>query len=115
MKKAIIALALLLAGCAAVAPPEAKVEIKTANIAVGLHCKPKVGPDPAYPDTAATLAAVPHPDAVARLQMKDNARDVTALVDELDNLGYQIKLLLEGRNARIQRDGEKTAALKGCE
>jgi hypothetical protein len=101
----------LLAACAT-KDKEPGIKIQEAKVAVAVHCNPDLGREPDYPDTAATLVRVPHPDAVARL--KANPADVAALTDEIANLGYQARLLLKGRLMRIQRDGEKSAALAGC-
>lgn len=107
---ALLSLALL-AACAG-QDKEPAVKIQEAKVAVAVHCNPDLGREPEYPDTTAALVRVPHPDAVARL--KTNPADVAALTDEIDNLGYQARLLLKGRLMRIQRDREKSAALAGC-
>jgi hypothetical protein len=78
----IIAIAVCLGGCATSAPAQV-------IIPVAVQCKPDLGPEPAYADSDAAIAAETDPEKI-------------------------VKLLLEGREQRIQRDREKTAALKGC-
>jgi len=60
------------------------------DIPTPVACRPNLGPEPAYPDADAALQSAP---------------DIFA----------QVKLLLEGRLLRIQRDIEKSAALQACE
>lgn len=108
----IAALALGLAACGKPLP-EVQTQIAKVPVQQPCHTAAKLGPEPDYSDTAAKLAAVPHPDAMARL--KQNPADPQALLDQMENLGYQIKALLKGRADRIQRDKEKSAALAGCE
>lgn len=76
-------LAIFLGGCTTV-PSRYEVPVPTP-----VYCKPKLGPDPAYPDTDAALKA---------------GTDIFA----------EVQLLLEGRDERIQRDKEKQAALDAC-
>lgn len=81
-------IAVILTGCAttAVAP----VRTVTVDIPVPVHCNPALGPEPNYPDSDAALRAAP-------------------------DLFSRVKLLLEGRLMRIQRQAELSAALKACE
>lgn len=80
---AAFAAVLILAGCA--------TDGVTAKlpVSVPIYCHPKLGPEPAYPDTDAALQSVP-------------------------DIFEGVKLLLEGRLERIQRDKEKSAALDAC-
>lgn len=63
---------------------------KEVDVPVAVHCKPNLGPDPNYPDTPAALRAAP-------------------------DLFTRVKLLVEGRLMRIQREQELKAALQACE
>jgi hypothetical protein len=74
---------LLLTGCATDGAG-AKVPVN-----VPVYCHPKLGAEPAYPDTDAALQAAP-------------------------DIFTGVQLLLEGRLERIQRDREKSAALAAC-
>jgi hypothetical protein len=118
MKRLVLISLLALAGLALSAcaqdRPEPVVRAIEVDLPVRAPCvnSEKLGQDPAYPDTMAALAQVPHPDAVVRL--KANPLDATALVDALVNLDYQLRLVLDGRLKRIQRDKEKTAVINGC-
>ena len=82
-------LASLLAACASAPPIEQSVQVRTVEIPTPVHCRPDLGPEPAYPDTDAALKAAP--DLFAR-----------------------VRLLLAGRLMRIARDQEKSAALQAC-
>jgi hypothetical protein len=75
-------LTLVLFGCTSVPKPAFPVDHPA-------YCHPKLGPEPAYPDTDAALQATP-------------------------DIFEGVKLLLEGRLERIQRDREKSAALAAC-
>lgn len=115
MRLAIPFALVLLAGCATQPPIELPVKNQEADVAVAVHCPTadKLGPEPDYPDTAEALtAAMKHPDAQARL--KANPADVQALTDVLEDIANRLRLVLEGRLMRIQRDREKQAALDGC-
>ena len=80
--------ALALVGCATQGAP--RVQTKTVDIPVPVHCHPILGPEPAYADSDAALHAAP---------------DI-----------YQwVRAMAEGRLQRIQRDIEKSAALQACE
>lgn len=81
----IFLVASILFGCADVpVPKEVDVPVPTP-----VYCTPNLGPEPAYPDTDEALKAAP-------------------------NIFEAAKLLVEGRLMRIQRDTEKSAALKAC-
>jgi hypothetical protein len=80
----LVVVVLFLAGCASTPVPA------TTYVPVAIQCKPDLGPDPAYADSDAAIAAETDPEKI-------------------------VKLLLEGREQRIQRDHEKTAALKVCQ
>jgi hypothetical protein len=80
-----LVLCLLLAGCAT-----APIETQTVDVPIPVHCRPDLGPEPSYPDTDAALQAAP-------------------------DLFVSVRLLLEGRLMRIQRDLEQSAALTACE
>lgn len=91
MKHALAAaLTLLLASCAGKPPPEPVIKTQIVNLPVAVHCKPDIGPDPQYPDTADALAKAP-------------------------DLFTRVKLLVAGRLLRIQRETELLAAVHGCE
>lgn len=90
-KIAVLAFSLLLAGCASdEARQEPIVTTQIVDVAVPVHCKPDIGPDPVYPDTAAAFKAAP-------------------------DIFERVKLLVVGRLMRIQREGELEAAVHGCE
>lgn len=72
------------------ATPEPTIRTVEVKIPVAVPCKVDVGPEPQYVDTDAALKAAP--DLFAR-----------------------VKLLVAGRLQRIQRDLEKSAALKACQ
>jgi hypothetical protein len=76
--------ALPLCACATAGAP-----FRTIEAPVPVTCAPNLGPEPAYPDTDAALAAAP--DLYAR-----------------------VRLLVAGRLMRIARDAVKTAALSAC-
>ena len=79
-----------LAACSTVQQPMEPIITTTETpIALPVHCKTDVGPEPDYPDSDAALAAAP---------------DVFS----------GVKLLLAGRKMRIARDGVKSAALAAC-
>lgn len=81
---------LLTAGsCATTQGPEPKVVVQTAEIPVAIACAADPGPDPAYADSAAAIAA---------------AADVFR----------RVQLLLAGRAQRDARLAELTAAGAGC-
>jgi hypothetical protein len=84
-RPAYLAIALALAGCATADRVPATVDIP-----VPVHCNPAVGSEPIYPDTDAALRAAP-------------------------SLFERVRLLVEGRLMRIQREAELNAAIKACE
>jgi hypothetical protein len=84
--RALFLACLALAGCASSTPA---IQIREVDVPTPVHCKPNLGPEPAYPDTDDALKAA--------------------------DLFGSVKLLLEGRLMRIQRDAEKSAALTACE
>lgn len=92
---------LLLMGCETTRTPEPVIQIREVKVPVPVACKPDLGAEPVYPDTAAELAKVPYP------------KDPT-LPQQVLNLGDQVKKLLKGRVLRIQRATEYQAAIKGC-
>lgn len=85
---AIIAVALVLTGCATTAA-EPRIEVRTVEVPVTVSCKVEIGPDPAYPDSDEALRAAP-------------------------NTFERVKLLVAGRLLRIAREREISAALKAC-
>lgn len=86
MKRLILAIALLgLAGCATVP----QVVTKTVEVPVATKCTPKLDPEPQYADSDSALRAAA-------------------------NIYERVKLLLAGREQRIERDAEKTTALRAC-
>jgi hypothetical protein len=88
MRTAIVFLALLLAGCATDQP--GKIEIRTVNVPVPIHCKPNLSKEPDYPDTDQALRNAP-------------------------NIFERVKLLLAGRKIRTARTNELETAITGCE
>ena len=89
MKPALAALAALLLSACVTAGAQGPAAVRTVEVPVPVTCTPALGPEPAYPDTDAALAAAP--DLFAR-----------------------VRLLVAGRLMRIARDAEKTAALAAC-
>lgn len=89
MKTGVLIIAVLLAGCAAAAPPEPVVKTVTVNVPVTVPCKKDIGPEPQYADTDAALRAAP-------------------------NLYERVRLLVAGRLQRIQREADRIAAYSGC-
>ena len=91
MNRALILSALLLASCGTTATtaPDPVVQVVEVRVPVAVPCDPDIGPDPAYLDSDAALAAA-------------------------GDLFDRVKLLLAGRGQRIGRDAVKTAALDGC-
>ena len=86
-----------LAACSTV-PNEDKVKTVTVDVPINnaVHCKPQISLDPQkYPDNDTLLQTIPYPDAAARLKADNN--DVKALMDELENVHFVMKELLEGR------------------
>ena len=83
--------ALLVAGCGSMPAPasEPAIVTKTVEVPVPVKCRPDLGPEPRYPDNDAALRGAA-------------------------DLFERVKLLLAGRELRIARDGEKTAALAQC-
>jgi len=76
-----------LAACTTTGTP--KVETQIVNVPIPVPCKPDLGPEPDYPDTAAALVGV---------------TDIFA----------GVQLLKAGRLMRIAREAELLAALKAC-
>lgn len=93
MNRALILFALLLASCNTVGKPKPVAEpivvVQEVRVPVAVPCDPDIGPDPAYLDSDAALAAA-------------------------GDLFDRVKLLLAGRGQRIGRDAVKTAALDEC-
>lgn len=89
MKK--VLLVLLLAGCAAQAPPEPIIITKEVKVAVPVQCSAleSIGAEPDYPDTDQALAAAP-------------------------NLFERVKLLLQGRIMRADRLAQYHVAKVTC-
>lgn len=83
-----LAAAVFLTGCATTAVEP--IHTVVVDVPVAVHCAPVIGSEPAYPDTDAAIRAAP-------------------------DLFSRVKLLLEGRLMRIQRQAELSAALKACE
>lgn len=84
----VVGLCLLLGACAT-NPLTPQVVVKEVQIPVAERCRPDIGPEPNYPDTAAAVKAAP---------------DLFTLT----------QILLAGRVMRISRDAVKSAALAGC-
>ena len=90
-----VAAMVLLASCAGTTPaPEPRVITREVAVPVpDYSCQrgvlERLGPEPEYPDREAALVAAP-------------------------NIFERVKLLLAGRVLRIQRDIEKSAALRAC-
>ncbi|HEV2365065.1 MAG TPA: hypothetical protein VGS12_12810 [Caulobacteraceae bacterium] len=81
-----LALAGLLGGCQTAGP---QVVARDVKIPVAVSCAADPGPDPAYVDTPSALGSAA-------------------------DLFERVKLLLAGRDQRIEREGELKAALSGC-
>lgn len=79
----------LVASCASHPRPEPTIQVHEAQVPVAVKCAADPGPEPAYADTSAALTAAP--DIFARVQ-----------------------LLLAGREQRIARLLEVTAANAAC-
>ena len=88
MKRFAALLALALAGCATTTP-EPVIRTVQVSVPVPVACVPKLSPPPAYADTDEALRAAP-------------------------DLFSRVRLLVAGRLQRIAREGELTAAIKGC-
>lgn len=84
-----LAALVILGGCATVSPVP-PVKTVTVDVPVAVHCNPVTGPDPEYPDSDAALKAAP-------------------------DLFTRVKLLLEGRLMRAEREHELQVALTACE
>lgn len=79
------------AGCATAPPPQPVVKTITVDVPVAVPCQPQLGPEPAYPDTAAAVEATP-----------------SGQIEQL------VQLLLAGRDLRQAWIAEQAAAIKGC-
>lgn len=89
MTRILLACCMLLAACATRPVPEPIVNTIEVAVPVPVPCRPDIGPEPAYADSAEALAAAP-------------------------DVFEAMKLRIVGRAQRIARDGVKSAALAGC-
>lgn len=110
--RATIAAVLLFGLSACAEKPLPEIQTQTVNVEVPVPCTPKIGPEPAYPDTDAILAKVPFPGAPAALLATPT--NPVALSQMGQNLLYLIAHYRAGRDLRAARDAVKQAALDGC-
>jgi hypothetical protein len=90
MKRLALVACLALGACAGGPAPEQRIVTQRVEVPVAVQCKPDIGQDPVYPDSDAALHAAP-------------------------NIFERAKLVMAARLMRIQRDLEKSAALRACE